>query len=370
MFVTVSSSHLLAPKFCRVLTLRPSFLLAALDDWQTVSEVAAYHVVHISAASLGRQDPQGKGWDRFAFTVKLEDFRRKIEDSTLLLAIRYRLDSGEEVWDSLSGNNYRFRFIKHKPASPPGSNHHRKTVSAGSAFLPLLESKGVSTAPHPQRSSQASIGNPPSTHAPLNFTRPPAAAPPSKTGGWTFPTVSSIPTNAASTTPPSPTTVLGSPQKLKHYSQPTDGGAFPSNAAISGSSVSTKASPPAVGRPTHRRKGTWDQSAYSPSDTQDVSLRHTHLQPPVGPINIPVSRTSGPSTTVGGLPSPPSSASQSPGSVAASPLPQTPVTLPSEKPEPFDLPGQGSKGLVQPKPRVQPPAAKDFKLPSTSYADL
>lgn len=70
------------------------------------------------------------------------------------------------------------------------------------------------------------------------------------------------------------------------------------------------------------------------------------------------------------MPTPPSSASHSPGSVAASPLPSTPGSPDVGLPLPFELPVQhDGAGLMQPKPRAQP-LVRESKLPSESYADL
>lgn len=79
-----------------------------LDRWQTVSEVSGLHVNHISSSTTG-----GTGWDRFSFVIKLEDFKRKLEERELLLCIRFSIE-GREWWDSNNGNNYRFGFKKVK----------------------------------------------------------------------------------------------------------------------------------------------------------------------------------------------------------------------------------------------------------------
>lgn len=80
-----------------------------VSDFRTVSEVAATHVVHIPSQTTGDE-----GWDRFTFSIKLEDFRRKIDEKQVLLCIRFSVD-GNEWWDSNDGNNYRFAFKKVQP---------------------------------------------------------------------------------------------------------------------------------------------------------------------------------------------------------------------------------------------------------------
>ncbi|KAJ9110462.1 hypothetical protein QFC19_001588 [Naganishia cerealis] len=81
-----------------------------MDNWQTVSEVAATHVVHLPPQTTGDE-----GWDRFTFSIKLEDFRRKIDEKQVLLCIRFSVE-GNEWWDSNDGKNYRFAFKKIQPA--------------------------------------------------------------------------------------------------------------------------------------------------------------------------------------------------------------------------------------------------------------
>ncbi|GHJ86695.1 hypothetical protein NliqN6_3097 [Naganishia liquefaciens] len=80
-----------------------------LDNWQTVSEVSATHVVHLPSQTTGDE-----GWDRFTFAVKLEDLRRRIDEKQLLLCIRFSVE-GKEWWDSNDGSNYRFAFKKTQP---------------------------------------------------------------------------------------------------------------------------------------------------------------------------------------------------------------------------------------------------------------
>lgn len=83
-----------------------------LDHWQTVSEVSGQHVVHIPSGTTGDE-----GWDRFGFTVRLDDFKRKIEERSLEMCVRYNCD-GHEWWDSNSGENYRFTFKRTSVRKP------------------------------------------------------------------------------------------------------------------------------------------------------------------------------------------------------------------------------------------------------------
>ncbi|PCH34353.1 hypothetical protein WOLCODRAFT_87441 [Wolfiporia cocos MD-104 SS10] len=105
-----------------------------LDDWQTTSEVTARYVV--SLPSLPPPFPQptrtlgdvvafaeeGKsGWDRFSFTIRLEDYEYKLVERTLFLAVRYTPVGVGEFWDNNSSQNYRvgFRRVHAHPAHAP-----------------------------------------------------------------------------------------------------------------------------------------------------------------------------------------------------------------------------------------------------------
>lgn len=78
------------------------------DMGRTVSEVSAQHSSHVPAGTTGDE-----GWDRFSFHIKLEDYRRKIEERSFRLCVRYNANGGE-WWDSNGGDNYQITF-KAKP---------------------------------------------------------------------------------------------------------------------------------------------------------------------------------------------------------------------------------------------------------------
>ena len=77
-----------------------------LDFWQTTSEVTAQH----------KETVKGGAYDRFSFSIKLQDFLSRIEEKTLFLALRYHTD-GKELWDSNAGQNYQVLFEKVAPPS-------------------------------------------------------------------------------------------------------------------------------------------------------------------------------------------------------------------------------------------------------------
>jgi len=72
------------------------------DSWQTTSEVVARYIKSLDS-----------DFDRFAFTIRLNDLLARIEEKTLILAIRYTVQ-GREIWDNNGGRNYIVRFTKPK----------------------------------------------------------------------------------------------------------------------------------------------------------------------------------------------------------------------------------------------------------------
>ncbi|KAI0803244.1 putative phosphatase regulatory subunit-domain-containing protein [Irpex lacteus] len=103
-----------------------------LDDWQTTSEVTCKHVVSLPvsrtvgdvAASLAQgvetKEEDKPAWDRFSFTIRLEDYETKLADRTIYLVARYISPAGE-FWDNNDTKNYRvgFRRSAVSPLSTP-----------------------------------------------------------------------------------------------------------------------------------------------------------------------------------------------------------------------------------------------------------
>ncbi|KAH7926838.1 hypothetical protein BV22DRAFT_323970 [Leucogyrophana mollusca] len=149
-----------------------------LDDWQTVSEVSARHVVSLNAlpdalahpsatptASSSSHSPSSsQRWDRFAFTIRLEDYAHALGSRVLWLVARFRVDytypgaldphprpsplrdtpgPGGEWWDNNQGGNYRvgFRVASDSGAGNGvgGTGRQRREAARSSpgAFPPL-----------------------------------------------------------------------------------------------------------------------------------------------------------------------------------------------------------------------------------------
>ncbi|KAK9234400.1 putative phosphatase regulatory subunit-domain-containing protein [Lipomyces kononenkoae] len=77
-----------------------------VDYWKTVSEVAADYTDIVP----GRSPRPPPGFDRFTFSIKLQDFS-KLEQKTMFFCVRYNVN-GQEYWDNNNGHNYQIEFTK------------------------------------------------------------------------------------------------------------------------------------------------------------------------------------------------------------------------------------------------------------------
>ncbi|KAG1859793.1 putative phosphatase regulatory subunit-domain-containing protein [Suillus subluteus] len=152
-----------------------------LDEWQTVSEVRAQHVVSVpslppvfslssssktTVGDLVALGPDKRGWDRFSFLIRLEDYAHSLGSRVLWLAARYRVHStylsskevsgpGGEWWDNNNGGNYRVAF---RPAQPTSSRTRRETTPE-----PIIPSMVTLPAPRPSSFALPLSSNSPST---------------------------------------------------------------------------------------------------------------------------------------------------------------------------------------------------------------
>lgn len=143
---------------------------------RTVSEVSANHVCSIPPETTGDE-----GWDRFGFLIKLEDFKRKIDERQLLMCIRYSVD-GQEWWDSNDGLNYQFLFNKAAPkraarsSLPPAAMgaHMRASDSASTSLPGIRHNRSVS--PGSKISNAFGVSEVSKAAAPRKFVFPKLAA--------------------------------------------------------------------------------------------------------------------------------------------------------------------------------------------------
>ncbi|KAJ8093592.1 hypothetical protein PM082_020451 [Marasmius tenuissimus] len=70
------------------------------DDWQTTSEVTGKYVESASPIV-----------DVFSFVIKLNDMLPRLEEKTMIVAIRYSVH-GREIWDNNGGKNYIVTFSR------------------------------------------------------------------------------------------------------------------------------------------------------------------------------------------------------------------------------------------------------------------
>lgn len=70
------------------------------DFWQTTSEVTGRYLESIS-----------DDFDRFVFSIKLNDLLARIEGKTLLMAVKYSVER-REIWDNNSRQDYRANFTR------------------------------------------------------------------------------------------------------------------------------------------------------------------------------------------------------------------------------------------------------------------
>lgn len=101
------------------------------DWWQTTSEVTAKYIESIP----------GGVFDRFAFSIRLNDMLKRIEDKTLFLAARYST-AGREFWDNNNGQNYQVKFMKKKQQPPSRLAPSKLTLQR-----PLTSTDSSSSAP-------------------------------------------------------------------------------------------------------------------------------------------------------------------------------------------------------------------------------
>ncbi|EEB96648.1 hypothetical protein MPER_04182 [Moniliophthora perniciosa FA553] len=88
------------------------------DGWQTTSEVTAKYV----ESAFGNIDI-------FTFAIKLNDLLARIEEKTMIVAVRYTVN-GTEIWDNNFGKNYIVKFSKETPK--PTARARRRNPSEDS----------------------------------------------------------------------------------------------------------------------------------------------------------------------------------------------------------------------------------------------
>ena len=80
-----------------------------LDGWQTTSEILGSWVESVSSPMVSHNP----AYDRFAFNIHLADIMPRLEEKTLVLAIKF-VSGSQEYWDNNNGENYRAIFERRK----------------------------------------------------------------------------------------------------------------------------------------------------------------------------------------------------------------------------------------------------------------
>ncbi|XP_006458610.1 hypothetical protein AGABI2DRAFT_176882 [Agaricus bisporus var. bisporus H97] len=83
--------------YCKTVAIRFTF-----DSWQTTSEVVGRYVESINSQ-----------FDRFSFSIRLNDLLARIEGKTFMMAIRYSTN-GQDFWDNNNHKDYVAAFTKAK----------------------------------------------------------------------------------------------------------------------------------------------------------------------------------------------------------------------------------------------------------------
>ena len=119
-----------------------------LDDWQATSKVRAKHVVSVlslpwevsKTVGLIANSSSGAAalptWDRFPFTIRLEDHAYKLQDRTLWFVGWYSTEEGGSEWrDNNLGKDYKVAF---KVVPAKGREETGRTLCApGTLSLPF-----------------------------------------------------------------------------------------------------------------------------------------------------------------------------------------------------------------------------------------
>lgn len=119
------------------------------DSWQTTSEVVGHY-----------HDSPSSDFDRFFFTIRLDDLLARIEEKTLVLAVRYSV-AGRDHWDNNCGQDYVAKFSRSTPRDRSLSDEEssENLVSLQTKLEKVMQGKERSTSTSstsPSRSSPRS----------------------------------------------------------------------------------------------------------------------------------------------------------------------------------------------------------------------
>ncbi|KAG8737316.1 hypothetical protein FRC10_008356 [Ceratobasidium sp. 414] len=152
------------------------------DNWETASEImAAYSASLPPGIYPGSSDA---AWDKFTFTIKLDDIERSLPNRTLFCVVRYDAHGVGEWWDNNNTQNYRVEF--ERPAPTDGSTKASTTGDQSSAPKPFAPAQFTYhsdvPAPAPVSAPPAPLTKPRSFSTSVVTPPPPIRAPPASGG--------------------------------------------------------------------------------------------------------------------------------------------------------------------------------------------
>ncbi|KEP52584.1 putative phosphatase regulatory subunit [Rhizoctonia solani 123E] len=141
------------------------------DNWETASEINASYSSSLPLGIVpGSIDAP---WDKFTFTIKLDDIERSLPERTLFCVVKYDAHGVGEWWDNNNGNNYRVEFERPESnglglESGPSKIGTGDQSSAPRSFNPLTynASPAPPMATTKPRSYSTSVVAPPPIKAP------------------------------------------------------------------------------------------------------------------------------------------------------------------------------------------------------------
>lgn len=130
-----------------------------LDYWKTTSEVVAEFNNDV------RKKKTNDGYDRFAFSIKLED-QANLENKTMFFCIRYNVN-GQNFWDNNNSLNYQIDFSKNFKPQNGKQGMQSKNIRPSNALPRSKPSPSFS--PNGRPRSMPSFDDFPSSMAPYDF---------------------------------------------------------------------------------------------------------------------------------------------------------------------------------------------------------
>ena len=170
-----------------------------LDDWRTTSEVICKYVASLPSLPPPFPTPHTHGdqvgpsstWDRFSFTINLEDFERKLHEKTMFVVARFSSPGVGEWWDNNDAKNYCVRFQKRvstRPSSqlasevvrmsPVISHSQQRTFSAPSTLKSTPTTEAVQAVAQGRQAPPPKISLPPQNLRTHRLSLPPRPSPP------------------------------------------------------------------------------------------------------------------------------------------------------------------------------------------------